>query len=71
WIRDHSPQQILAQMPAEFRVGDSAAEIEAIKMAKPMYSIDGTISRSGAEAVIKVRAAHVDLSKTYTNDFVK
>src|SRR5262249_11778751 len=41
WIREHSPEEILARVPAEFQVGDNAAEIEAIRMAKPMYSADG------------------------------
>lgn len=71
WIRQHSAEEILARMPAEFRVGDARAEIEAIKMAKPMYSTDGTISQAGAAAVMRVRGANVDLAKTFTNDFVK
>jgi NitT/TauT family transport system substrate-binding protein len=68
WIREHTAEEILAAMPAEFRVGDQAAEIAAIKMAKPMYSIDGKISRESAEAVQRVlggKYASVDLSKTY------
>ena len=43
-----------------------------------MLSQDGTISRAGAEAVRKalaissdkVRTASIDLSQTYTNEFV-
>jgi NitT/TauT family transport system substrate-binding protein len=68
WIREHTAEEILAAMPAEFRVGDQAAEIAAINMAKPMYSIDGKISRDSAEAVKRVlgaKYANVDLSKTY------
>jgi sulfonate transport system substrate-binding protein len=68
WIREHTAEEILAAMPAEFRVGDQAAEIAAIKMAKPMYSIDGKISRESAEAVKRVlggKYSGVDLSKTY------
>lgn len=71
WIREHYPEEILAKMPAEFRVGDQTAEIEAIKMAKPMYSVDGKISRESAEAVRRVlgaKYANVDLAKTYTNN---
>ncbi len=72
WISEHSAEEILAAMPAEFRVGDQAAEIVAIKMAKPMYSIDGKISRESAEAVKRVlgaKYANVDLSKTYSNEY--
>jgi NitT/TauT family transport system substrate-binding protein len=44
-----------------------------------MFSTDGVMHREGAEAVRellagsidKVRAANVDLAKTYTNDFVE
>ncbi len=78
WIREHSPEEILARVPAEFRVGDPAAELEAIRMAKPMYSIDGRIHPESAEAVRKVlagslervRNAQIDLSRTYTNEFL-
>lgn len=78
WIREHSPEEILAQVPAEFRVGDSAAELEAIRLAKPLYSLDGRIEASSAQAVRgvlaesldRVRDANIDLSKTYTNEYL-
>lgn len=79
WIREHSPEEILAQIPSESRAGDPAAEIAAIKLAKPMYSIDGRIKPDSAEAVRKVlagsiekvRDAKLDLSRTYTNEFLQ
>jgi NitT/TauT family transport system substrate-binding protein len=71
WIREHSAEEILARLPKENQVGDPAAEIAAIKMAKPMYSIDGRISPESAEAVRRVRGENVDLAKTYTNEFLK
>lgn len=78
WIRAHSPEEILAQVPAEFQVGDRSAELEAIRLAQPMYSIDGRIRPQSAEAVRKVLAAslekvhdaNMDLSRTYTNEFL-
>jgi NitT/TauT family transport system substrate-binding protein len=77
WLREHSPEQIFARVPAEFRVGDPAAEIAAIKLAIPMYSSDGRIRPESAEAVRqvlagsleRVRNARIDLSHTYTNEF--
>lgn len=77
WIHNHSAEEIFAQVPAEFRTGDRAAEIEAIRVAKPMYSIDGKISPESAEAVRrvlagslpKVRDAKIDLALTYSNPF--
>jgi NitT/TauT family transport system substrate-binding protein len=71
WIREHSAEEILARLPKENQVGDPAAEIAAIKMAKPMYSVDGRISQESAEAVQRVRGTKVDLAKTYTNEFLK
>jgi len=68
WLRDHPAEEILARMPAEFRVGDVPAEIAAIKLAQPMYSIDGRIKPESAEAVKRVlgaKYANVDLAKTY------
>jgi sulfonate transport system substrate-binding protein len=78
WIREHSPEEILAQVPRESRAGDVAAEIAAIKMAKPMYSVDGRIRSDSAEAVCKVlagsldrvRGAKIDLTRTFTNQFL-
>jgi NitT/TauT family transport system substrate-binding protein len=71
WIREHSAEEILARLPGENEVGDRAAELAAIRMAKPMYSIDGRISPESAEAVRRVRGEKVDLAKTYTNEFLK
>jgi NitT/TauT family transport system substrate-binding protein len=71
WIREHSADEILAKLPKELELGDPAAELAAIRMAKPMYSIDGRISQESAEAVQRVRGTHVDLTKTFTNDYLK
>jgi NitT/TauT family transport system substrate-binding protein len=78
WLREHSPEEIFAKVPAEFRVGDPAAEKAAIKLAIPMYSSDGRIRPESAEAVRqvlagsveRVRNAKIDLSRTYTNEFL-
>jgi NitT/TauT family transport system substrate-binding protein len=79
WIRDHSPEEILAKVPAEFRVGDTKAELEAIRMAKPMYSVDGRVRVESAQAVRSVlnesldnvRRASIDLSRTFTNEYLQ
>jgi NitT/TauT family transport system substrate-binding protein len=78
WIRDHSPEEILAKVPSEFRVGEPQVELEAIRMAKPMYSIDGRVNMGSAQAVRtvlsesleSVRNADIDLSKTFTNEYL-
>jgi len=78
WISEHSPEDILAQIPSESRAGDPAAEIAAIKLAKPMYSVDGRIRPESAAAVRdvlagsldRVRETKIDLARTYTNEFL-
>ena len=59
--------------------GADALYVEAIKNSMPMFSPDGVMDADGAQAVRtllagsmeKVREAHFDLSKTYTNDFIE
>ena len=78
WIRQHTAEEVLAAVPAEFRVGDASAELAAIKLAQPMYSVDGKIQATSAAAVREVlgasvesvRNAQIDLPKTYTNRFL-
>jgi NitT/TauT family transport system substrate-binding protein len=78
WIREHSPEEILARVPLESRSANSSSEIEAIRLAKQMYSVDGRIRAESAqvvrrvlaESVESVREAGIDLSRTYTNEFL-
>ncbi len=52
--------------------------VNAIKASLPMYTSDGKMPADGPDTVLKVLSAynasvkgkHIDLSKTYTNDFV-
>jgi NitT/TauT family transport system substrate-binding protein len=70
WIREHSAEEILARVPSP---GDAASEIAAIRLAQPMYSVDGRISKESAEAVRTVMglpSSKVDLSSTFTNGFL-
>lgn len=56
----------------------AATELEEMRMAVPMISADGRIHAEGANAVRqvlavsmeKVRTADLDLSKTYTSEFL-
>jgi NitT/TauT family transport system substrate-binding protein len=78
WMQAHSPQEIAAKTPRAFRGDDEPMYVEALKASMPMYSPDGMMARDGAEAVRtllagsldKVRAATIDISKTYTNEFI-
>ncbi|WP_225101120.1 ABC transporter substrate-binding protein [Streptomyces sp. CoH27] len=79
WMRSHSPSEIADKMPADFAQGNGIVYAAAIQHALPMFTSDGVMPGDGPETVEKVlRAfdpgianAHVDLSKTYTTEFVK
>ena len=78
WIQQHTTKEISEMMPASFQQEDPAAYMEALEHSKPMYSPDGLMRHDAAEALKrvlalsleKVRSAHIDLSKTYTNEFL-
>jgi NitT/TauT family transport system substrate-binding protein len=79
WIHSHSPEEIMAKMPAEYVGADKALYLAALKNTLPMYSETGKMDPKGAEAVLavfsqsvpEIAKAHIDLSKTYTNSFVE
>lgn len=79
WMQAHTPQEIAAKMPPAFRGEDDALYVEALGHAMPMFSRDGRFSAAGAEAVRrllaesmpKVKHATIDVSNTYTNEFVR
>lgn len=78
YMRDHSPEEIRRRMPAQFRSSDKEADVEALRETVTALSRDGRISKEGALTVKKVlevssdrvRLASIDLSQTYTNEFV-
>jgi NitT/TauT family transport system substrate-binding protein len=78
WIHSHSPEEIMARMPAEMVGSDKALYLAALKNTIAMYSETGRMDPKGAAAVLAVFSqsspdvakANVDLSKTYTNKFV-
>src|SRR5207244_7346471 len=78
WMHGHTPQEIAAKAPASFRGEDDAVYAEAVSHSVQMFSSDGVMAQDGAEAVRtlladalpKVKATPIDLSKTYTNEFI-
>jgi NitT/TauT family transport system substrate-binding protein len=52
--------------------------VSALKASLPMFTADGKMPAEGPETVLKVlssfnpsvKGKHIDLAKTYTNDFV-
>lgn len=79
WMHAHSAAEIAAKTPKALRGEDDALYVEALRSSMPMFSTDGAMTEDGAAAVRsllagtmdKVRDASIDLSKTYTNEFVR
>ncbi|WP_425330244.1 ABC transporter substrate-binding protein [Trinickia soli] len=77
FIHTHSADEIAAKMPADYQK-DKTLYVNALKASLPMYTVDGKMPADGPETVLKVlsgfnpavKGKHVDLSKTYTNEFV-
>jgi NitT/TauT family transport system substrate-binding protein len=78
WIQVHSPEEVLAAVPERYRAPDRSADMETLISMMQGYSRDGVIPADGAEAarqtmavsLEKVRTTPIDVSRTYTNEFV-
>jgi NitT/TauT family transport system substrate-binding protein len=80
WIQTHSAAQITDKMPPEYYQGVGKAQyIKALQAQKAIFSPDGVMPKGGPETVLKVLSSfdpsvkghHIDLSKTYTTEFVQ
>ena len=78
WIQEHSAPEVAEKMPPEFRGDDPAIYVEALRNSMRIFSPDGVMDAHGAEAVRKVlavssekvRNTRIDISKTFTNEFL-
>lgn len=78
WIHAHTPEDVLAKMPAELVGKNKELYLAALKNTIPMYSETGKMDPKGADAVLavfsesspEVAKAHVDVTRTYTNKYV-
>lgn len=78
YINTHSADEITAQMPTDYYAGDRTAYVKALAGGKVTFIPDGRMPESGPPTVLKVLssfdkavAGHkIDLSKTYTTEFV-
>lgn len=78
YIADHDGTEIAAQMPEEFTGGDAERYAKLIEGLKPQLTTDGRNTEEGTEAVLdtqrvanpEVGEKKIDLSKTFTNEFV-
>ncbi len=79
WIHSHSPEEVMAKMPANLVGPDKAGYLSALKNTIPMYSTTGKMDPKGAAAVLAVFSlsspdvakANIDVLKTYTNSYVE
>lgn len=78
WLQAHSAEEIRAALPPEFVTDDAALDVEVLRIFKMLYSADGVMPEHGPETLRKalslaqtdLRAANIDLSELYTNEFV-
>lgn len=78
FISTHSAAEIADKMPRDYYAGNKDLYINALKASLPMFTKDGRMPADGPDTVLKVLAAfspsvkgkHIDLAKTYTNEFV-
>lgn len=78
WIQAHSAEEIADKMPKDYYAGDRALYVQGLKDGKVQYSPDGVMPSGAPESVAKILASFspnlqgktVDLSKTYTTEFV-
>jgi NitT/TauT family transport system substrate-binding protein len=79
WIASHSAAEIADKLPADYYGGDKAAYVQALTDSMKMFSPDAKMPTGAPEFVLSVlkqfneavqKAPSIDLSKTYTNDFV-
>ncbi|RKF35662.1 ABC transporter substrate-binding protein [Paraburkholderia fungorum] len=77
FIHTHSAEEIAAKMPDDYQK-DKPLYVSALKASLPMYTADGKMPADGPTTVLKVLSAfnpsvkgkHIELAKTYTNEFV-
>jgi NitT/TauT family transport system substrate-binding protein len=79
WMDAHSEEEIAQRTPPALRGADPDLYVNALRSSRRIFSHDGVMPADGAEAVRavlagwmeKVRTATIDLSQTYTNEFVR
>ncbi|TAZ44383.1 ABC transporter substrate-binding protein [Rhizobium leguminosarum] len=78
FIDTHSASEIADKMPSDFYVGDKEGYVKALENGKAMFTPDGMMPEDGPKTVLavlsefskNVQGRTIDLSKTYTTEFV-
>jgi len=79
FINTHTAEEIADKMPKDYYVGDKDGYVKALAAGKAMFTADGVMPQGGPETVLTVLSAfskdlqgkQIDLSKTFTSEFVK
>ncbi|MFL9923282.1 ABC transporter substrate-binding protein [Herbaspirillum lusitanum] len=78
FIKTHSAEEIAAKMPKDYYGKNKELYVQALQNSLPMFTADGKMPPGGPETVLSVlsgfnpnvKGKHIDLSKTFTNEFV-
>jgi NitT/TauT family transport system substrate-binding protein len=78
WMGQHSAEEVRAHMSADQRMPDAQADLQTIRDFQHMLSQDGAVDKGSPQLMYKVlaasladvRAAHIDLNKAYTNEYL-
>jgi NitT/TauT family transport system substrate-binding protein len=78
WIASHSAEDIAALVPKDYYEGNRDLYVSTLAQNKTMFTPDGRMPAGAPEAVLKilsefnptVKSAKIDLSRTYTSEFV-
>lgn len=79
WLQTAGPSDIVKRVPESYFLGDRAVYLAAFNKAREAISPDGLLPEDGPQTAWKalgsfdpqVKAARIDLGKTYTNDFAQ
>jgi NitT/TauT family transport system substrate-binding protein len=79
WLQTAGPSDLVKTVPESFLLGDRALYLAAWNNVREAMSPDGLIPEAGAETALRtlrafdkeLQGAQLDLSKTYTNEFVR
>lgn len=78
YIASHSAEDIAANMPKDYYVGDKDLYVKGLADGKAQFTPDGRMPKDGPETVLKVlstfsktvKGKQIDLSQTFTTEFV-
>ena len=79
WIQKAGPSDIIKVVPESYLLGDRALYLDAYMKVREAISPDGLMPEAGPKTALRTLQAfepdlagkHIDLAKTYTNEFAK